>query len=73
VRLDLSPVFKSCAEKVLCLVKALSHHMTAMPLDYRGNREGSGRPPEAAPAIMHTVSMVGQKVLGLLQRYGPRG
>lgn len=73
VRLDLSPVSKSCAKKLVRLVKALSHHVTAMPLDYRGNRESAGSPPKLAPAIMHTVSMVGRKVLGLLHRYGLTG
>jgi hypothetical protein len=72
-RYDLTPFYKSCAEKLLRLVKALNHHVTALPLNYRANRTGAGRPPILVPAIMHTVSMVGRKVLALVQRYALTG
>lgn len=70
---NISPISKSCGEKLVRLVKALSNHVTALPVDHRGNRTGAGRPPKVVPAIMHTVVKVGKKALGLLQRYGLTG
>jgi hypothetical protein len=67
---DISPISKSCAGKLVRLVKALSSHMTAMPIDHRGDRAGVGRSPKVVLAIMHTVVNVGKKALGLMQRYG---
>jgi hypothetical protein len=67
---DISPISKSCGEKLVRLVKALSNHVTALPVDHQGDRTGVGRPPRAVPAIMHTVVKVGKKSSGLLQRYG---
>jgi hypothetical protein len=70
---NISPISRSCGEKLVRLVKSLCNHVTSLPVDHRGDRTGAGRPLKVVPAIMHTVVKVGKKALGLLQSYGLTG